>query len=454
MFSVPVVFSPLRKLFRKIRGRYIDEKELDNILAELQRTLINADVKVDLVLSLAEKIRTRVLREKPPPGVSLDTIVMRILYEELVNFLGEKKYKLNIKPGKRNIIVLVGLQGSGKTTTAAKLARWLQKLGLKVGLICADTYRPAAYEQLRQLAQLINVPIYGDPKEKDPIKIIKKGLKELHNMDVVIIDTAGRHKEEKGLMKEMQKIVKAVKPDEILLVIDGMIGQRAYDQAKAFKDAVGEIGGIIVTKLDGSAKGGGALSAAVAAGAPIKFIGVGEKIDDFEQYDPPNFVARILGLPDRTLLEKLLQTTPERLLKTKELTLKDLKDYYENMLNKGGGLLDRLKEMIGGNISESEIRKNIGRTLAVLKAMTEDELFDPELLKDPERLERIARGSGVDKTFVRRLLKQYAKLRKMVNILMRQRGLRKEEALKKIMEGGADLESIEKFARRLRGVKL
>ncbi len=446
---MPQVFSKLRTLFRKIRGGYIDEKELDNILADLQRTLIDADVNVDLVMDLAKKIKKRVLETKAPEGMPLNNIVMRALYEELVKFLGGKRQELNLKLGKRNIIVLIGLQGSGKTTTSAKLARWLQKRGLRVALICADTYRPAAYEQLKQLAEQINVKFYGDPQEKDPIKIIKKGLSNIGNVDVVIIDTAGRHKEESGLMKEMRDIIKKIKPDEVILVIDGMIGQRAYDQAKAFKEAVGAIGGIIVTKLDGSARGGGALSATVAAGAPIKFIGVGERIENIEQYDPPDFVARLLGMPDKRLLEEILETLPEKFKHLKELTLKDIRDYYENMLKRGSGLFSRIKEMVSGNISESELRRNLGKTLAVLKAMTEDELYNVELLKSVERIDRIARGSGTDRIFVRRLLKQYQKLRKMVNVLMKQRGLRKEEALKQIMEGKIDTESIEKFAKKM-----
>ncbi|MCR8433064.1 MAG: signal recognition particle receptor subunit alpha [Crenarchaeota archaeon] len=443
------IFQGLRKLFSKLRGRYIDEKELDNILKNLQRTLIESDVNVNLATSLAERIREKVLEAKIPTGVSIDTIVMRVLYEELVKFLGEKRYSLNIQPGKRNVIVLIGLQGSGKTTTAAKLAFWLKRRGLNVGLICADTYRPAAYDQLKQLAEQISVKFYGDQKERDPIKIIEKGLKELRNIDVIIVDTAGRHKEEKGLMKEMQEIVDKFKPNEVLLVIDGLIGQRAYDQAKAFKEAVGEIGGIIVTKLDGSARGGGALSAAVAAGAPIKFIGTGEHIEEFEPYDPPTFVCRILGLPDKTFLEELLQAVPEKLLmKTaKDLTLKDLRDYYENMLKKEGGVLGKLKEMFSG-ISEREIRKNIGRTLALLKALNEDELYNVELLKNPERIDRIARGSGVDRTYVKKFIKQFHYLRKLVNTMMRQRGLRKEEALKQIMEQGFDPRTLTRITQK------
>ncbi len=446
---MPQVFSKLRSLFRRIRGGYVDREELDRILEDLQRTLIDADVNVSLAVELAERIRERVMKAKIPEGMPLNNVVMRALYEELVKFLGEKRYDLRIVPGRKNIIVLVGLQGSGKTTTCAKLAKWLHKRGLRVALICADTYRPAAYEQLKQLAEQINVKFFGIPGEKDPIKIIKEGLNAMGRVDVVIIDTAGRHKEEKSLMKEMSEIVKKIKPDEVILVIDGMIGQRAYEQAKAFREAVGDIGGIIVTKLDGSARGGGALSAAVAAGAPIKFIGVGEKIDDIEPYDPPDFVARMLGMPDKRLLEQILESLPERLMRSRELTLLDLKEYYEKML-KGGGLLSRLREALSLGVSEKQLRESISKSLAVLKAMTEEELLDVDLLKNAERIDRIARGSGTSRVFVRRLVKQYHKLRRLVGILMKQRGLRKEEALRQIMEGKVDMEALEKIARRMR----
>ncbi len=416
---------------------------------DLQRTLIEADVNVKLARDLADKIRKKILETKIPEGLPLNTVVMRSLYEELVRFLGEKRYDLNLKLGKQNIIVLVGLQGSGKTTTCAKLAKWLKKRGLKVALICADTYRPAAYEQLKQLANQINVQFYGDPKEKDPIKIIKEGLKKFNKADVVIIDTAGRHKEEAGLMREMKSIIKKTNPDEVLLVIDGMIGQRAFDQAKAFRDAVGDIGGIIITKLDGSARGGGALSAAVAANAPIKFIGTGEHIDDFEPYDPPDFVARILGMPDKRFLEQILETLPEKFMHLRELTLRDLRDYYENMLKRGSGIFGRIKELFVSSISEKELKKQLGKTLAVLKAMNEEELYNVDLLKEAERIDRIARGSGVDRIYVRRIIKQFNKLKKMVNVLMKQRGLRKDEALRQIMEGKVDTETLERLARKM-----
>jgi len=436
--------NSLQRIFSKIRGApYIDEKVLDEIISDFVNTLIEADVNVDLAMEIGQRVRERVLQTKLPEGIPLNNLVMRILYDELVKLLGEKTFKFAIKPGKTNIVMLVGLQGSGKTTTAAKLANYLKKRGYKVGLICADTYRPGAYEQLKQLSESINVPFYGDPKGRDPIKIVKKGLKELKKLDIVIIDTAGRHKEEKNLINEMRKLAETIKPDEIILVIDGMIGQRAYDQSKAFAEAT-TIGSIIITKLDGSARGGGALAAAAATKAPIKFIGIGEKIDDLEAYVPQRFVSRLLGIPDPEFFTKLLEEVPKSIISGK-FTLRDLLEYYENVANKRG-VFDKIKDMVGiGGLSEKMIKKQISRQLAILKSMTKEELESPELLKDHSRVERIARGSGTSLIEVKRLLQQYDKMRKMIRALMRSRRLSKELALAKIMSGELDPAEIKRL---------
>ncbi|MGQ4892287.1 MAG: signal recognition particle receptor subunit alpha [Candidatus Njordarchaeia archaeon] len=430
----------LQKLLAKIRGAaYIDEKMLDEIIRDFVRTLIDADVNVDLAFQIGERVKEKVLSTKVPEGIPLNNFVLRILYEELVELMGKKSYKLNIIPGKQNKIVFVGLQGSGKTTTIAKLAYYLKKRGYRVGVIGADTYRPGAYDQLKQLTEKIDVPFYGEPGEKDAIKIIKHGLQQLKKADVVLIDTAGRHKEEKGLIEEMKKIIKAVKPQEVILVIDGIIGQRAFDQAKAFAEAT-KIGSIIVTKLDGSAKGGGALAAAAATGAPIKFIGTGEKIEDFEEYVPQRFVSRLIGISIEDL-EELIKVVPKGLIKGK-FTLRDIMEYYESMLGKGG-LTKRIKDMFSiGDISDKQIQVGLKRQLAILKSMTPEELDNPILLKDKNRLIRIARGSGTSTTDIRRLLNQYEMMRKYIRSLMRSRNLSKEAALSKLLKGEIDLSEL------------
>ena len=432
--------TSLQKILARIRGEpYIDEKVLDSIVREFVRALIEADVNVELAMQIGERVKERVLNTKVPEGIPLNNFVLRILYEELVSLMGKRYYPLNIRHGKLNKIVFVGLQGSGKTTTVAKLAYYLKKRGYKVGIICADTYRLGAYDQLKQLAEQISVPFFGIRDEKNPIKIIREGLKQFGKMDVVLIDTAGRHKEERGLIKEMKEIVEKVKPDEVILVIDGIIGQRAYDQAKAFAEAT-KIGSIIVTKLDGSAKGGGALAAAAATGAPIKFIGVGEKIDDLEEYVPQRFVSRLIGISIEDL-EEIIKAVPKSVIKGR-ITLRDLMEYYESMLNRGG-ITKKLKELFKlGALSDKQIVLGIKRQLAILKSMTPEELDNPTLLKERGRILRIARGSGTSVTDVRRLLKQYEIVRKYVRTLMRSRNLTKEAALAKVLQGDIDLSEL------------
>ncbi len=442
----------LQKLFAKIRGApYIDEKVLDEILDDLTRVLIEADVNIDLAMQLRDRVKKRVMETEIPEGIPLNNLVMRVIYDELVKMMGEKSYPLSIKLGKRNILMFVGLQGSGKTTTVAKLAYYLKKRGYRVAIVCADTYRVGAYDQLRQLAEKVNVPFYGDPREKNPVKIVKKALETFKRVDVILIDTAGRHKEEKGLLKEMKELAKALKPDEIILVIDGMIGQRAYEQAKAFAEAT-PIGSIIVTKLDGSARGGGALTAAAATGAPIKFIGVGEKIEDLEPYVPQRFVARLLGIPDPEFFSRLLKEIPiSKSVASGKITLRDLLGYYESIAGKRS-IISRFKEFLRlDSIGEKFIEDQIRRQLAILKSMTEEELDNPELLKNHERLERIARGSGTSIIEVRRLLHQFEKMRKLIRALMRSRRISKEAALAKIFQGDLDKSELAELRKYLKG---
>jgi len=439
-------------LFAKIRGApYIDEEVLDEILDDLTRVLIEADVNIDLAMQLRDRVKKRVMETEIPEGIPLNNLVMRVIYDELVKMMGEKSYPLSIKLGKRNILMFVGLQGSGKTTTVAKLAYYLKKRGYRVAIVCADTYRVGAYDQLRQLAEKVNVPFYGDPREKNPVKIVKKALETFKRVDVILIDTAGRHKEEKGLLKEMKELAKALKPDEIILVIDGMIGQRAYEQAKAFAEAT-PIGSIIVTKLDGSARGGGALTAAAATGAPIKFIGVGEKIEDLEPYVPQRFVARLLGIPDPEFFSRLLKEIPiSKSVASGKITLRDLLGYYESIAGKRS-IISRFKEFLRlDSIGEKFIEDQIRRQLAILKSMTEEELDNPELLKNHERLERIARGSGTSIIEVRRLLHQFEKMRKLIRALMRSRRISKEAALAKIFQGDLDKSELAELRKYLKG---
>ena len=423
------LYEALRKVFR---APVVDEATVKELVRDLQRALLQGDVNVQLVLSISKNIEERALKERVPVGVSRREHVIKVVYEELTRFLGEKPVPLKVEPGKKTILMLVGIQGSGKTTNTAKLARYFQKRGLKTGLVCADTYRPGAYAQLQQLATRINVPIYGDLNSKNPVDIARKGLETFNNQDVVIIDTAGRHKEEKSLIEEMKMLEKAIKPDEIILVVDGTIGQQAAVQAKAFHEAT-PIGSIFVTKLDGSARGGGALSAVAATGAPIKFISTGEKVEDIEPFVPSRFVGRLLGMGDlQSLIEKVREAevqVPEKKMKaflSGKFTLNDMYEQIEAM--KGMGPFRRLLKLIPGisyNIPEDTMEMaedRLKKWRFIMQSMTPGERENPKIFNS-SRVHRIAKGSGTSEKEVKELLTQYSMMKKMMKTLRRKRAL-------------------------------
>ena len=419
----------LKKLFR---ASIVDEAAVKELVRDVQRALLQADVNVKLVLDISKRIEERALKEKVPPGVSRREHVIKVVYEELTRFLGEKPVPIKIETGKRKVMMLIGIQGSGKTTAAAKLARYFQKRGLKPALICVDTYRPGAYAQLQQLASRINVSLYGELKSKDPAKIALNGLKQFNDKDVIIIDTAGRHKEEQELIKEMITLEKNIKPDEVMLVIDGTIGQQAMVQAKAFNEAT-PIGSILVTKLDGSARGGGALSAVATTAAPIKFISTGEKIEDIEPFIPSRFVGRLLGMGDlETLIDKVREAEvkiPEKKAKailSGKFTLTDMYEQFEAM--KGMGPFRKILKMLPGmsydvpedmvNMAEDRLEK----WRVLIQSMTPEEKNDPKIFNS-SRIKRVARGSGTSEKEVKELLKQYSMMRRVLKTLRRKKRL-------------------------------
>ena len=423
--------SSLYEALKKVlRAPVMDEKTVKELARDIQRALLQADVNVKLVLEISKRIEDRALKEKVPPGISRREHVTKVVYEELTRFLGEKPAPLKTEPGKRKVLMLVGIQGSGKTTASAKLARYFQKRGLKTALVCTDTYRPGAYAQLQQLAKRANVPVYGDPKEKKSAKIALNGLKQFSDHDVVIIDTAGRHKEEKNLIEEMKKLEKAIQPNEVILVIDGTIGQQAALQAKAFHEAT-PIGSILVAKLDGSARGGGALSAVATIGAPIRFISLGEKIGDIEPFVPSRFVGRLLGMGDlQSLIEKVREAevkVPERKMRaflSGRFTLTDMYEQFESM--KSMGPLRHVLKMIPGmtyNIPEEmmEMAEDaLKKWRVIIQSMTPEEREKPKILS-ASRIRRVARGSGTKEKEVKELLERYNMLRKMMKTLRRKR---------------------------------
>jgi signal recognition particle subunit SRP54 len=423
------LYEALKKVFK---ASVIDEATVKELVHDVQKALLQADVNVKLVLDISKRIEERALKEKVPPGISRREHVVKVVYEEMTRFLGEKPAPIKMEPGKRRIIMLVGIQGSGKTTAAAKLARYFQKRGLKPAVICADTFRPGAYAQLQQLANRINIPLYGDLKAKDPVKVVTEGLKQFVDKDMVIVDTSGRHKEEHELIKEMKMLERSIKPDEVMLVIDGTIGQQALAQAKAFNEAT-PIGSILVTKLDGSARGGGALSAVAATGAPIKFIGTGEKTEDVEAFVPSRFVGRLLGMGDlETLLDKVREaeiTVPEKKAKailSGKFTLTDMYEQFEAM--KGMGTFKKLLNLIPGmsyKIPDEMLNTAEGRLekwRVMIQSMTVTEKENPKIF-NASRMKRVARGSGTSEKEVKELLKQYAIMRRMLKTMRRQKKL-------------------------------
>ena len=419
------LYEALRKVFR---APIVDEELVKELLRDVQRSLLQADVNVSLVVDISKRIEERALKEKLPSGISRREHVVKVVYEELTRFLGEKPAPLTTKTGKRNTLMLVGIQGSGKTTTAAKLARHFQKRGMKTAIICADTFRPGALAQLEQLGKQTNVPVYGNPKAKSSIEIASDGLEKFDNYDLVLIDTTGRHKDEKSLIKEMRTMEKKIAPDEVILVIDGTIGQQAATQAKAFHEAT-PIGSIFVAKLDGSARGGGALSAVAAIGAPIKFIGTGEKIGDMELFVPSRFVGRLLGMGDlQSLIEKVREAeveVPEKKLRaflTGRFTLTDMYEQVKSM--KSLGPLRHLLKMVPGltyNVPDDMMEMaedRLEKWRVIIESMTPEEREKPKIFNS-SRIRRVAHGSGTSEKEVKEILKQYKMMKKMMKTFRR-----------------------------------
>ncbi|MFQ5887346.1 MAG: signal recognition particle protein Srp54 [Candidatus Hydrothermarchaeales archaeon] len=425
----------LTKVVRKITlASLMDERFVKEVIKDIQRALLSADVNVKLVMDISKKIENRALKEKPKPGLSKKQHVLSIVYEELVNMLGEKSdFSL---PNKANVM-LVGIQGSGKTTNGIKLAKFYTKKGLKPFLIAADTYRPAAYEQLAQLAEAVNIKFYGKPESKDALGIVKEGLEEAKKYDIAILDTAGRHKSEDELFQEMKMISKIFQPEETFLVIDSNIGQAAGAQARAFDEAIG-LTGAILTKLDGSAKGGGALSAVAETSSPIRFISTGEGVENFDVFDPDRFISRLLGMGDlASLMEKAKETIDEKkamdILKG-DFTLNDLYSQIE-MITKMGPLSSVMKMIPGFSIplpqdTSQMTEKKMKRYLVIMDSMTDKEKEDPKVL-DPSRLHRIARGSGSGYDEVKELMNYYKTMGKALKGF--KRGRFSKTALAKMM---------------------
>lgn len=432
----------LRDVLKKIANAgHVDEKLIKEVTRDIQRALLQADVNVKLVLDLTKEVERRSLTEKPPAGMSSREHVIKIIYEELVKILGEQR----AIPLSRQTIIMVGLYGQGKTTTAGKLGRYFHKKGLKVGLIAADVHRPAAYDQLKQIGDKLGIPVYGIRDAKDATKIVSEGLREFSGTDVIIIDTSGRHALEDDLIEEIKDVAKIARSDERILVLDASTGQQAGPQAKAFHDAVG-VTSVILTKMDGTAKGGGALSAVAQTKAPIVFIGTGEHLEDLDPFEPARFISRLLGMGDvQSLLEQAQEsmTEEEALETTKKImagrfTLKEMYDQME-MLTKMGPL-KKLVSMLPGmpgltdKIDVEESQQRLWKYRVIMDSMTEAEMEDPRIIKST-RILRIAKGSGVDPKDVRELLRQYNVSKRAVKGFLGNRKLRRQ-LLKQLQASG------------------
>ena len=424
----------LKKLANAV---FVDDSTLNTLIKDIQRALLHADVNVKLVFQLSNDIKKRAREEKTPAAMTKKEHVIKIVYEELVKFLGGTESKIDIN--KKQKIMLVGIYGTGKTTTAGKIAKYCKNRGKKVALIATDTWRPAAYEQLKTLGKEIDVPVFGNKKEKDPLNILKEYEKELERYDIQIIDTAGRDALSQELIEEIERLYKYIKPTENLLVIAADIGQAAQKLAEQFHESC-HITGVITTKMDGTAKAGGALTASAATGAPVKFIGVGEKIDALEEFYPERFVSRMLGMGDlETLLEKARLAIDED--KAQDLGKKFLKgdfnflDLYEQLTAmKKMGSLSKIVEMIPGfgsaipkEMLEGQEEK-VEKWKYLLQSCTKEELENPDIITI-KRIERIAKGSGCSVQDVRDLLKQYRQSKKAFKML---KGKDPEKLMKKM----------------------
>ena len=440
----------LQKAFETLRGTtVVDREAVKAFVQDLQRALLVADVDVRRVLEISEAIEEKALAEDIPPGLTRKEHIVKIVYDELASLMGEETPLLEIPKGRTTVLLAIGIQGSGKTTTCAKLAYHFLKGGYKVGLASTDTFRPAAQEQLRQLASEISCPFYEAKSEK-PKEIAEMAVAHFKsgNFDVMILDTAGRHKEEKELLEEMKQIAEAAKPDFTFLVLDGTIGQQAYPQAKAFHETT-PVGGVVITKLDGTAKGGGALSGAAATGSHVYFIGTGEKIADLEPYNPRSFVGRLLGLGDLDALMRKIREVEdvermkrrmERLAKGR-FTLVDLIEQLEGIRRMGS--LTKILDLIPGMKMKLpkelavEAEEKAKKWKHILNSMTDEERIQPELVKS-RRVKRISRGAGVQEKEVKDLLKQFFAAKRMMKSrqgrrlmkMLRAQGIRPEDLMK------------------------
>ncbi|KAK9488671.1 SRP54-type protein [Lipomyces starkeyi] len=414
------------------RSNVVDEKALDSMLKEICMALLESDVNVKLVSTLRGNIKKKINLKDQAPGVNRRRLVQKTVFDELcalVDCQPENGDAPAFKPkkGRSNVIMFVGLQGAGKTTSCTKLALWYQRRGFKVGLVCADTFRAGAFDQLKQNATKAKVPYYGSYTETDPVAVAAAGVARFKSekFDIIVVDTSGRHRQEQELFAEMVQISQAVKPDQTIMVLDASIGQAAESQSKAFKES-SDFGAIILTKMDGHAKGGGAISAVAATRTPIVFVGTGEHIHDLEPFTPTQFISKLLGMGDiRGLVDHVKHMNLDQKETMKHIeqgifTIRDLRDQMSNIMKMGplskmAGMIPGMSQLMG-EVGEEESGKRLKRMMYIMDSMTEKELDSDGkvFVSEPTRLTRVAKGSGTTVREVEDVLSQQRTMARMV----------------------------------------
>ena len=421
----------LQSAFKDLKGQgTISEKDFDNAMRAVKMALLEADVNFKVVKDFVATIKDKAIGQGVMSSLSPDQMVVKIVKDELVDMMGGSGSKLTYSPSGFTVLMLVGLQGTGKTTTAGKLASYLKQCGKQPMLAACDVYRPAAIDQLKVVGKSVNAPVFTIEGSKDPEKIASEAVKDAQRKgcNVLIVDTAGRLQIDEQLMDELKVLKKSIKPHEILLVVDALTGQDAVNIASGFNDALG-VDGIIMTKMDGDSRGGAALSVKAVTGKPIKFMGTGEKYDALEPFHPDRIASRILGMGDMmSLIEQAENAYDEEEARKLEAKIRknkfDLDDFLGQMkqINKFGGL-GKIIDMIPGisaadkkNVDLEEGKKELKRMECIITSMTKQERQDPSIL-NASRRKRIAAGSGTTVQNVNQLIKKYEDMKKMTKML-------------------------------------
>ena len=419
----------LQNVFRNLRSKgRLTEDDVKAALREVKMALLEADVNFKVVKKFVKDVQERAVGQDVMNGLNPGQMVIKIVNDELVSLMGSETTEIALRPaGEITVIMMAGLQGAGKTTTCAKIAGQLKKKGKKPLLVACDVYRPAAIEQLRVLAEQIEVPMYSEPDSKDPVSIAQNAIQEAKakGYDLVIVDTAGRLAVDEEMMNEIAAIKSAINPNEILFVVDSMTGQDAVNTAKEFNERL-DFNGVVLTKLDGDTRGGAALSIRTVVNKPIKFVGTGEKLDAIDQFHPARMADRILGMGDIVSLveraqEQYDEEEAKRLQKKIAKNQFDFNDFLSQIAQiKKMGNLKELASMIPGvgkAIKDIDIDDNAFKSIeAIIYSMTPEERSNPAILNGSRR-QRIAKGSGTNIQEVNRLLKQFDQTRKMMKMV-------------------------------------